>query len=293
MRLHRKVLLPILTLTILATTIGLAYGFNAMHFWTPVNFSEDAKLKAEATAMNFSRNLALDANITDISTGQNAFHNMQVWKAQFGKDGEVWMDDSLKNVVFFINQKWQRNKLNKPVDINKFTINEKNVEAQALNHIKTLGTVIKGKLVEKKIVENQSNFNGITYWFLKWAREKDGYLFKDDWTIMGIDPVDGSLIAYNRKHASEEPKDLKINIIQADALKSASQLASELGLEPVQGPAKLLIVNPNYRWTQSALKEFNPNAQLAWVFEFGKQHGLVEIWVDVETGDILGGEETK
>jgi len=54
-----------------------------------------------------------------------------------------------------------------------------------------------------------------------------------------------------------------------------------------------MIVNPNYRWTDEAMKEPNPDTRLAWVIPFEKPNGVGEIYIDAENGSLLGGDETK
>ncbi|MBO8129753.1 MAG: hypothetical protein H0Z39_11275 [Peptococcaceae bacterium] len=53
----------------------------------------------------------------------------------------------------------------------------------------------------------------------------------------------------------------------------------------------LMIVNPNYRWTESFV-EHPTESRLALVIPFTKSCGHGEIWVDAYDGTMLGGNET-
>lgn len=134
--------------------------------------------------------------------------------------------------------------------------------------------------------------NGIAEWVFIWPRETQGYKYHDDFTLISVDAYRGNLIGYNKNHDSKEPTTLDVKIDISDAINSASKVASAENFTLKSESAKLMIVNPNYRWTENFV-HFTDESRIAWVIDFDKAEGRGEIWIDASTGDMLGGIETR
>jgi hypothetical protein len=127
--------------------------------------------------------------------------------------------------------------------------------------------------------------------FFKWQKEMNGYKFHDDWVGVFVDAGKGEILGYRKNYYSLNPPSLEVKIEKSQAIKSAEKVAARNGFTLETEKAELLIVNPNYRWTEKFVK--NPiETELAWTIPFTKPEGKGEIWVDSQEGTLLGGEET-
>jgi hypothetical protein len=155
-------------------------------------------------------------------------------------------------------------------------------------------------------------------WYVIFGRiDSKGHLFRRD--SMGVSMRDGDgpsrlsvnfWSIYDDRSTESIPKE--------QALKAASEGAKKLlawapardwfeNSSLVVGPqAELQIVNPNYLWERSSVEDagstIDLNARLAWVVTYKRSEnaaipdggkpaaGQLEIWVDAENGELLGGD---
>lgn len=99
-------------------------------------------------------------------------------------------------------------------------------------------------------------------------------------------------MAYRNNYFSIEPKSFSVSIKKEVALTRAQDISEREEFD-LSASANLMIVNPNYRWTDKALDVPDIHSRLAWVIPFEKYEGRGEIYIDAETGEMLGGEETQ
>lgn len=148
-----------------------------------------------------------------------------------------------------------------------------------------------------KMVVDQGGVAGLTLWELKWPRKKSAYEFRNDATTLNIDAIEGQILAYNDNNPSADPDSLDVSVKETAAKSRAAETATEKGFALDVTSGKLMIVNPNYRWTASFVEMPSTESRLSWVFSFQKQTdigtGIGEIWIDASNGRLLGGEESK
>lgn len=127
----------------------------------------------------------------------------------------------------------------------------------------------------------------------KWARTMNGYEYDRDFYMVVIDPYDEELVVASKICLSEKPTN-KINIEEQQAVKLAKEFINESKVSK----CKLKIVNPNYYWTNLNM-EWNKESRLAYEVIFDKGNNtelsgeILAVWIDAETGNQLGGYESK
>jgi hypothetical protein len=154
-------------------------------------------------------------------------------------------------------------------------------------------------------------------WFLEWARrDSEGHLFAGDRVIVRIIEAQGPYLASIELVSNYEEKGLK-PIAKETAIEKALPAAKEImncpavggwfaGLSITGAPlAELRIVNPNHITHAKSLEEIghgDQKARLAWVVTYPVKYagppqsgpvptsGDVEVWIDAETGEFLGGD---
>lgn len=127
----------------------------------------------------------------------------------------------------------------------------------------------------------------------KWARTMNGYEYDRDFYMVVIDPYDEELVVASKICLLEKPTN-KINIEEQQAVKLAKEFINESKVSK----CKLKIVNPNYYWTNLNM-EWNKESRLAYEVIFDKGNNtelsgeILAVWIDAETGNQLGGYESK
>lgn len=209
-----------------------------------------------------------------------------VWQARWGpdgKDGQIWIDALDGKVKFFCDLK----RTEEAAAAEKPLLSQEAALAKALGKARGLGFSIPQSLPsEVKLLREENQ------WFYKWPREMNGYRFHDDSVFIFVDATQGEIISYRNLQFSLDPPSFEVQIEKANALDLAQKIVTNFNgsLDPEK--ATLMIVNPNFRWTDTFVK-FSTEARLAWVIPFVKPEGKGEIWIDSLTGRLLGGEETR
>lgn len=148
---------------------------------------------------------------------------------------------------------------------------------------------------EKTLILEEDETNSFkTY---KWARTYKGYKYDFDFIIVSLDPSTGEIGGASKQFISNNPS-INIKVKDNEAKKIASNFLSgfsDLKVGDIK-TEETVIVNPNYRWTNKAVKEFNTNTRLAYAYTFNvtkPYDGELIIWIDVEDGSVLGGTVSK
>jgi hypothetical protein len=233
------------------------------------------------------------SKVDNINLKERILEKQLVWEARSNQEGEIWIDANEGIIRFIFNGKEINNSVinarhNNPL-ISKDTAMDKISKlADELNLSVSDGSP------EVDLFKDNEAEDAIYSWDFKWKRTFEDHEFHNDWISISIDAYKGELISYNKNFNSLEPKELKIKINKQRSLEFASEFAKKQNMQINSlKVARVVIVNPNYRWTSQLIEEFNPESRLAWVVSFAKQEGIGEIWVDTENGEILGGDETK
>ncbi len=148
---------------------------------------------------------------------------------------------------------------------------------------------------EKSLITSEDQFNG--YKIFKWARTYKGYKYDTDFITVALDPSTGEVAAASKRFVSTKP-DIQVNLNEEKAKEIAIyeiENISEFKVGNIKD-INMLLVNPNYRWTNKATIEFNPNARLAYAITFERLSpliGEVIMWIDSLNGEMLGGVVSK
>lgn len=144
-------------------------------------------------------------------------------------------------------------------------------------------------------------------WAISWRREQKGYQYPNDSVSVRINDKTGDLFMYTARLISEELVSTDVKITEAEAVRIAlDNLRSVFETEEAFGqyklPAeassvKLEIVNPNYMFVEGrGFIGMSVATVFSYVVEFivGNIPNIGElkvwIWVDAETGEVVGGD---
>lgn len=205
------------------------------------------------------------------------FSQSRIWSIEFGQDGEVDIDAEQGRIVRLVNNKM----INESSKV-KGTIDASQAKDKALEHTKALKLDIgnTGGDPEISIIDF-----GIPAWLVEFPRVYHDIPYAHDAVYFQISTIDGALLGYAYTYPSDEPQSVEVSLNEESARSIAAQFMKTTESD-LSKPGELMIVNPNYYWTD----EFNPDpvseAAVAWVFvlESGSQ-----VWVSVQDGAILGG----
>ncbi len=146
-------------------------------------------------------------------------------------------------------------------------------------------------------------------WGIRWSRVEKGYQYPNDWVFVRINDETGNLFSYSIRLISEELVSTDVKITEDEAVKIAldnlrsvfesEEAPREYKLPSEASSVKLKIVNPNYMFVEDrkfiCMSEATGTA-LAHVVEFNVGNipniGKLKfwIWVDAETGEVVGGD---
>lgn len=254
------------------------------------NYTFD-KLTAKKNAKDFVENIM---NIEKKSNIKNEFnieyekkiplYNMHTLVLE-NDEVKVELDNKGEPIVY-------RNKLKTPLDkiisTNK-KLNKEDLQTKATN-------VADGFGKEKKILIGiEEMFNG--YMSYKWARTYDGYNYDLDFVSVTLDTYTGDIILASKMYVSNEPQN-KIKLDESAALKIAIKETNKF-IDCKIGDLlsnNILIVNPNYKWSENATSDLVKGTRLAYAFTFRLKEpyeGELTLWIDAENGSFLGGTNTK
>ncbi len=200
----------------------------------------------------------------------------------------------------------------KPKEKREFIIKEAEKYIQIIN-----GEIPKDAYYEKAIYDNNSSgidtkryYEGL--WRVDWGRKTGGYKYRFDGIRVTIHEKYG-LAGYGYVFFSDPPDSLIVNISKEKAIGIAKPFAKKMarlfGYKSGEAlDAELQITNPNYFEGQFAkgfskigVKDYSKYPQsytrLAWIVSFSwgydeiftKNYDPAHVWIDAETGEILGG----
>lgn len=140
-------------------------------------------------------------------------------------------------------------------------------------------------LEQYKIVSCHNQLEGT--WFVLWNKVmENGVVNPFDAVAVTIDARDGSIMAFDRN--AETPDCNILMISKEKALEYAQSIIKEIG-EYNELTSDLTVVRPNFYWEEGGPYENADFIRIAWNF---KCDDIAEVYVDAETGEILGGSET-
>jgi hypothetical protein len=131
-----------------------------------------------------------------------------------------------------------------------------------------------------------------TMWVIRWTNPVGNDIQRND--FVEVDFTQAGWLGY-QKNIRPLPKDMAVIVPRENAIERANgQLKHvSLGSAPRLLSATTQIVQPNYFFTPGGLFKQSSSSYVAWVCEFAFGHdGRVIVWIDAQTGEILGGDQT-
>ena len=132
-----------------------------------------------------------------------------------------------------------------------------------------------------------------TEWWVSWDRIYQGVIYHDQGANVGFDGETGQLLGFGVRFKTPPPATMTIAITQAQAASVADEHLQEAGRQPGSVlRVKAEIVQPNTFW-QPGGSEANPQsiARAAWVCQYESNDEYGDVWVDRETGQVIGGTQ--
>jgi hypothetical protein len=131
-----------------------------------------------------------------------------------------------------------------------------------------------------------------TMWVVRWRAATENGVLRDDFVEM--DFTQKGWLGYH-KNIRPLPTDMTVILTRDNAVERAVAQLQKIGaqLAPQLLNATTRIVQPNYYFTPGGPFKVSGSSYVAWVCEFAVGHNSrVVVWVDAQTGEILGGDRT-
>ena len=176
-------------------------------------------------------------------------------------------------------------------------INEKVADEKAISYLKIAGFELDGAKIISSKTENYTTRPGNIFWNVLMRRYYYGYEFYDDTISVNLDPQNGELMGFGYYFYSPLPKSTSVKLSKQKAISQAYNLVHGMGKQ--MGNvfySKLKIVIPNNYWDVES-KKIAANkyakksySRLAWIIGAQSPWHRIEIWVDADTGEIIGSD---
>lgn len=131
-------------------------------------------------------------------------------------------------------------------------------------------------------------------WMVRWTRQYAGIPYRKQQVTEILQAETGALQAMTVAFPSPPPASGAGSVTQSQAAAtSASQLQTASIPTPVFQASQLMIVQPNTFWMANGSVQPQPNCAgvVAWNCVYRDANGMIdEVWVDSNTGSIVGGE---
>ena len=138
--------------------------------------------------------------------------------------------------------------------------------------------------------DNLQNLAVNTDWVITYIRKFKGYEFNTDIIFVTLNPADASLLNISLGSRSPLPKaaNQKLKSPDAEVIATRYLTAHNASFNDIS-LRRLCFVQPNGDYDHWATNTYTAaESRLAWVFRFGSN---IEVWVDAETGAVIGGQK--
>jgi len=116
-----------------------------------------------------------------------------------------------------------------------------------------------------------------------------GYPFHDQAANLVLQGETGTLLIFSLAYPTTAPTSAPSTISQSAAISTAGTVLANAGITGTTfGTATPMWVEPNQTWTLSGTS-FPPAPRLAWVVAYSGTGLHIEVWVDADTGLVIGG----
>jgi hypothetical protein len=131
-------------------------------------------------------------------------------------------------------------------------------------------------------------------WMIRYPRiTTDNVPFRDDDVSIMLMAETGKMKIMSANFHTAEPPITNRNVTTNLALTTAKQTLDSLKLTPVgaiPAPTEMVVQPNSFPAQRTSIDEKRGAPRYAWVCMFPIQQGRVEVWIDVETGKVIGGE---
>lgn len=213
-------------------------------------------------------------------TNAPLFSANHYWEMNAGEDATLKVEAKSGRVLGLVNYK-----MSHAEDDASGTVTASEAKNKALKYAADLGLTV-DRVVQPDI-QLLTQFSRSKSWLVRWPRTFHGIPYAQDAIDFDIGAKSGGLLIYSYRYPSQEPVSSQISLDEKSARSIAQNYMTgyQRNLKK-DTPGKLMVVNPNYYWTEG----FNANpvseAAVGWVF---KLQDNSEIWVSAKDGKILGG----
>lgn len=210
------------------------------------------------------------------------------WLVNFRGEAEVHVSDADGIVVFYYNDKLGWNLGNRP----------------AGEPIPQLDAIQKAEAALRETGQAEDlTFDRVTLmkackdaacqdWYVRWSRSIGGITYKDQAATVAVQADTGRITVLCLGYPTAPPTPSTAMVSQDLAEATAQMQLAAVGWAGktfLQNKMELKVVRPNTFWLNGNERPAVSYSRIAWVRSFGWKGNLVEVWVDRETGVILGG----
>lgn len=235
---------------------------RARDFFKNVSWSDPAEPVVEGPLSDGSYRVAIGDLIADIdsATGQVHYAKRKTYSPPSGKGG---------------------------------AISEEGAERKSLAYLRSAGVPLDESKIDASAVPKPS---AATYGVIDYLRIAQGIQYINDYIRVNVYPSNGVLLSLRYEFNSPKLEKFSIKLKKQDAItKAGAYIAGNFAPAGKAVYAELRLVQPNnyYDYVDVGGAADKPViSRPAWVIQFSNPWVVTEIWMDAETGTVLGGSTT-
>ena len=130
-------------------------------------------------------------------------------------------------------------------------------------------------------------------WGVAWVRTFRGIPYRGKGADVYLNAETGKIISVSFGIPCANPPTASEDITQEQAQSIAEAQLNAVGLVLSDLPIVTVrkeVIETNYFWQTGRSLPYSLNARVVWDFHYGVSLDTIEIWVDAETGDVVGGD---
>lgn len=204
-----------------------------------------------------------------------------VWKVHTEKKRQVWVDRRGTVVFFFDAEKLKK----QPAG----TLSRHDALLAAREEASALGLDLPSLPPTNRKLRTAPESPAPRSWDIRWYRYYKGFRYHDDVIWLEVVGMTGAVRVYSIGGRQLEPETLEVRVTAARAADVAGIVVGpRSGVQAKK--AELMIVRPDYYWSDTPTPSPGGYTRLAWVIPFAATDiDSGEVWVDAETGKCIGG----
>jgi stage V sporulation protein SpoVS len=160
----------------------------------------------------------------------------------------------------------------------------------ATSALQASGVLKFGDLVFSEATRHQSGAD-YAFWNVSWKRMSGEIPYRQQGANVEIDAQTGSLIGISVNYKTAAATGVVQRVTPEQAITVARQKLQASGIDLIAPPTVTeQLVQPNAYWLEPGGEQvMSPEVRAAWVCLFPQARGDIEIWIDTETGQVIGG----